>query len=144
MTVVIYILLSSALFTAVILIATTASRNANTNLVSLITEAASVIAPLILVAPSLAKKQVQGSKYGLWMAVLAGLFVGLYVLTFNKALSENKVGVVVPVIYGGGIFFSTVLSYFIYKEKVSIAEGIGLALVLAGLLVIIYARAVAK
>lgn len=140
----IYLILAALLYTAAVLVVTSASRNANTNLVALITEALSVLPPLLVILPKLAKKSFWGGQsYGLWMAALAGLAIGLFVLTFNKALTENKVGIVTPVVYGGSIFLSTVLSYFIYKEKVSLVEAIGLGLVLIGVIVVIYARATA-
>jgi uncharacterized membrane protein len=137
-----YLILSMFIFTGVILTATAASRHVNSNVVSLITEAVSVIAPLVLVIFTVSKKTVSGHGYGLWMAALSGLLVGFYVLTFNKALTENKVGVVAPVIFGGGLFLSAVLSYFLFNEKLGVLEAIGLVLMLAGLLTIIYARAV--
>lgn len=75
------------------------------------------------------------------MAVLGGVMVSIFALAFNKSLAENKVGIVTPVLYGGTIFMSTIISYFIFKEKISAVEGIGLVLVLIGLSVIIYAKA---
>jgi uncharacterized membrane protein len=138
----IYLILAVVLYTVAVLVVTSASRNANTNLVALITEILSVLPPLLVILPKLAKKSLwSGQSYGLWMAALSGLAIGLFVLTFNKALTENKVGIVTPVVYGGSIFLSTVLSYFIYKEKVSLVEAVGLGLVLIGVLVVIYARA---
>ncbi len=75
------------------------------------------------------------------MAILSGLVVSLFVLALSKSFTQNKIGIVAPVVYGGTILLSTVLSYFVFKEKLSLSEGLGLALVLAGLAVIIYARA---
>ncbi len=75
------------------------------------------------------------------MAALSGIIVSLFVLTLSKSFTQNKIGIITPVIFGGAILFTTILSYFLFKEKITITEGIGLGLVLAGLVVVIYARA---
>jgi drug/metabolite transporter (DMT)-like permease len=139
----VYLFLAIIFYTGLILVSTSASRNANTNLVAAVNNIVSAIIPLIVVIPSLSKKTFTQHKYGVWMAVLAGLLVGLFSLVLTKSFSQNKVGIVAPVVYGGTILLSTIGSYFIYKERISVTEGIGLALVLAGLAVVIYARAIA-
>jgi uncharacterized membrane protein len=140
----IYLIIATLLYTVALLIATSAARNANTNIVALIVEVASVLPPLLIILPKIAKRSYWlGQNYGLMMAALSGLFIGLFILAFNKSLTENKVGIVTPVIYGGSIVLSTVLSYFIYKEKISLLEGLGLGFVVVGVLVVIYARATA-
>lgn len=139
----IYILGAMILYTAAVLFGTAAARHANTNLVSLITNSLSILAPLLVVAPQLSKKSFTNNKFGISMAIAGGLVVGLFVMALNKSFSENKVGIVAPIVLGGAIFLSTVMSYFIFKEKINLVEGTGLVLVLIGLTVIIYARATA-
>ncbi len=139
-----YIILSSIFFTAVILVGTAGARHTNTNVASLLNALLSIVVPLLVVAPRLTKRSLEGQSYGLGMAALGGLLVGFYVLTLTKALSVNKVGIVVPIIYGSSIFATTILSYFLYKEKISFTEGLGLALLLAGFSIIIYARATTR
>jgi multidrug transporter EmrE-like cation transporter len=75
------------------------------------------------------------------MAAIGGVFIGLFVLALNKSFSENKIGIVTPIVYGGTILLSTVLSYFLFKEKVTALEGSGLLFVLIGLVIVTYARA---
>jgi drug/metabolite transporter (DMT)-like permease len=140
----IYLVLACLLYTAAVLIGTTASRNANTNIVSAITNAVSVVVPILVAAPALSKKSINGHKYGLWMAALGGVVIGLFVLALNKSFSENKVGIVTPIVYGGTILLSTVLSYFIFKEKITMLEGFGLVFVLVGLALVAYARTTAS
>lgn len=77
------------------------------------------------------------------MSLFCGVAAGIYIMALSKSFSENKVALVVPIVYGGTILLSSVLSYFIFKEKISLIEGIGLLLVLAGLAIILYARAAA-
>lgn len=137
----IYIIAALILYTTAILLGTAAARNANTNLVSLITNALSVLIPVAVVAPHLSKKAFSSHKFGIVMAVLGGIVVGLFVMALNKSFSLNKVGIVAPIVFGGAILLSTVLSIFVFKEKITFIECIGLVLVLAGLSVVIYARA---
>jgi len=77
------------------------------------------------------------------MAILSGLVVSLFVLALTKSFTQNKVGIITPVVFGGAILITTVVSYFVFKEKLSLLEGTGLAIILAGLAVVIYARATA-
>lgn len=137
----IYLILAVIFYSLAVLIGASASRNANTNLVAFLTNISSAIIPFLVILPSLSKKSFENYRYGVWMAILGGLVVGLFVMALAKSFTQNKVGIVAPVVYGGTILLSTVLSYFVFKEKLSLAEGLGLALVLAGLAVIIYARA---
>ncbi len=78
------------------------------------------------------------------MAALGGTLVGLFTLAANKSFTQNKVGIITPVIFGGAILLSTILSYFLFKEKLTLIEGVGLTLVLVGLAFVIYARATAS
>ncbi|MEK7095727.1 MAG: EamA family transporter [Patescibacteria group bacterium] len=137
----IYLILALIFYTASLLIGASASRNANTNLVTAVNTFISAIIPFIIIAPLLSKKTFVTQKYGILMAALSGIIVSLFVLTLSKSFTQNKIGIITPVIFGGAILFTTILSYFLFKEKITITEGIGLGLVLAGLVVVIYARA---
>ena len=75
------------------------------------------------------------------MAAISGIFVALFVLSLNKTLSENKVGIVTPVVYAGTIFLTTILSVFVFKEKVTALQSIGLAFLATGFMIIIYVKA---
>jgi drug/metabolite transporter (DMT)-like permease len=65
-------------------------------------------------------------------------------MALNKSFSLNKVGIVTPVVFGGAIFLSTILSYFIFKEKITGIQGLGLAFLAIGFILIIYAKATAS
>jgi drug/metabolite transporter (DMT)-like permease len=54
------------------------------------------------------------------------------------------VALVSPIVFGGTIFLSAILSYFIFKEKVSPIQFSGLAILGVGLLLIIYSAATGK
>lgn len=137
----IYLFLALIFYTGVVLTGAAAARNANITLVAAISNLVSAIIPIILVIPLLNKQTFTTQKIGVYWALIDGVFIALFALALFKSFTENKVGVVAPIIYGGTILLSTVLSYFIFKEKINLTEGIGLALILAGFSVIIYARA---
>ena len=139
----IYIILAMIFYTIIVLTGTAASRHLNTNLVAAITNLVSAIVPVAVVAPILAKKSFTSSKFGVAMALIDGFFIALFAMSLTKSFSLNKIGIVTPIVFGGSILLSTVASYFIFKEKISVTEGLGLVLVLAGLSVVIYARATA-
>ena len=140
----IYLFLAVVFYSAALLIGTSAARNANTNLASAVNTIFSAVIPFLVVIPILSKKTFQNQKYGVLMAALSGIVVSLFVLAINKSLTQNKVSIVAPVIYGETILITTILSYFIFKEKLTVLEGSGLFFVLAGFAIIIFARATAK
>lgn len=140
----IYIFLALVFYTVAILLGAAASRNANTNLVSAIMNTISAVIPVALVASLLSKKFIISQKFGVLMAVAGGVCVALFVMAINKAYSFNKVGIVAPIVFGGAIFLSTILSYFIFKEKVSQLQFIGLIILGVGFGFVIYARATGR
>lgn len=138
-----YLFLAILLFTTLSLLSAAASRRTNSNLVTLIVNTFSVLMPLIILAPAFIKKSLTIDKPALIMTIIAGLCVGLFAMTVNKSFTLNKVGIVIPVVFGGTIMLTAVLSYFIFKETLKGFELAGLLLILAGLGFIIYARSVA-
>lgn len=138
-----YLIAAIVLFTAVSLFSAGASRRISPNLATLILNVFSIVAPLTIIAFAKAKDITVSTKSGLVMAVMAGLSVGLFGFFINKSYAINKVGVVTPVIFGGTILLSTILSYFIFKESLKGLEIAGLALILLGIGLIVYTRSVA-
>ena len=132
------------LYTVGIIFGAAASRNANTNIAAAITNIVAAAVPVIVVIPQLAKKGFASSKQGIIFAILGGISIAFFVMAVNKAYSVNKVGIVAPIVFGGAIFLSTVLSYFIFKEKISLLQFAGLMFLAIGFGVIVYARAVGK
>lgn len=140
----IYIILAMLLYAMVIMFGAVASRHASANLVAAVIATFSALMPLAITMPFLSKKSLQNQKFGIMMAVIAGIIVSLFVIALNKSYAQNKVGIVAPVVFGGAIFISTVLSYFILKEKISQLQLTGLIFLATGFGMIIYARAFAK
>lgn len=140
----VYIFIALLFYTAAILFGTAASRNTNTNLAAAITNLVSAVLPIAVVIPIVSKKMVHDGKFGIFMAICSGIAIAIFALALNKSFALNKVGIVTPLIFGGAIFLSTAASYFIFKEKVSQLQFVGLLFLAVGLGIIIYARVTAK
>lgn len=131
-------------YTVALLFITAADRNLNIKLATAIINGLSALVPLIIAIPIISRKQLATQRFGIGMAVLGGLFIALFGLALGKSFSFNKVGIVTPVVFGGAIVLSTILSAVIFKEKLYRIETAGLAVMTVGILIVIYARAVAK
>lgn len=136
----IYIFLALICYSIAIILGASAARNLNSNLAAGIINTVSAIIPIAIAIPLITKKNLGSHKFGLIMSVLAGIMIALFVMAINKAYAQNKVGIVAPVVFGGAIFLSTTLSYFIFKEKVSQLQFIGLLVLAVGFSLVIYAR----
>lgn len=136
----IYIFLATVFYSAAILVGAYASRMANTNLVAALINIVSAIIPTIVAIPLLNKANVQNQKLGFIAALIAGILIALFSIALTKSYAVNKVAVVVPIVFGGSIFISAILSFAIFKEKITVFQGIGLAFLAVGLIIVTYAR----
>ncbi len=139
-----FIIIAAVFYAIAILFATVASRHLNTNLSAGILNAMSAIIPIAVAVPAVIKKENTASKFGFIMAVLGGICIAIFAMALTKSYSLNKVGIVAPLVFGGSILISTVLSVFILKEKVTFLQAIGLGALTIGLGIVIYARATGK
>jgi len=142
----IYILLAVIFYAVAITLSALASRAVDSNLVAALTNAVSAIIPIAIVVPILNKHLLESSqkKFGILIAILAGLAIAIFAMALNKSYTENKVAIVAPVVFGGAIFLSAILSSIFLKERISLLQGIGLALLAAALSLIVYARMTGK
>ncbi|MBI4098309.1 MAG: EamA family transporter, partial [Candidatus Levybacteria bacterium] len=131
----VYIFLALIFYTAVIVIGTIASRNANTNFVAAISNLIAAIIPLAVILPLLNKGLLaHTNKLGIIATILSGIAVALFTMAMVKSYSINKVAIVAPIVFGGSIFLSAILSYFFFKEKITLFQGVGLAFLAIGLI----------
>lgn len=140
----IYIIAAILLYTATTLLGAYASRHADTGLVTAIMNTLSAILPIAIIVPYFSKINIQQSKHGIVAAIFAGASIALFTLAINKSYSLNKVGIVAPIVFGGTIFLSTLLSTIIFKEKISFLQVFGLTFLGIGFVVITYARWIGK
>ncbi len=137
----IFIFIALITYSAAILVATFANRQANVSLVALIVNVISVFVPAYLVSTKW--HQVSGShnsKSGLIASIIGGLLISVFTLSLGKAYELNNVAVVGPVIFGGAIVITSVLSMFIFKEKILPLQAVGLFLVAVGLGLVVLSR----
>lgn len=99
------------------------------------------VIPVLTVLPILTRRTFETQRFGIFMAALGGIGIAGFIMALNKAFAENKVGIVTPIVFGGAIFLSTILSIFIFKEKLTALESVGLGVLGLGLAIVIYARA---
>ncbi|MEK7603136.1 MAG: hypothetical protein AAB459_02755 [Patescibacteria group bacterium] len=135
-----YIIASCLLYTAAIMLGAYASRNANTNLVSAIVNILASVVPVAVIIGSFSAKWKASSTSGLIAAALGGILIALFTMALNKAYSQENIAIISPIVFGGAIALSTVLSYIIFKEKIVPLQAIGLFFVLVGLILVIAAR----
>jgi len=140
----IYIIAAMLLYIATTLLGAYASRNADSGLITAIMNIVSAILPIAIIIPYVSKINLQDSKYGIIAAIFTGASIALFTLAINKSYSVNKVGIVAPIVFGGAIFLSTLISTVLFKEKVSLIQGFGLILLGFGFVVVTYARWVGK
>ena len=71
----------------------------------------------------------------LWFMLFAsGLILGgINILFFTKALKDINLSIAYPVFSGACIFFTVILSHFIFGEKMSAINMVGAAVVVVGI-----------
>jgi multidrug transporter EmrE-like cation transporter len=79
-------------------------------------------------------------KIGILSAALAGGLIAIFVIFLNRAYATEKIAIITPVVFGGSILLSSILSFFIYKERIAPLQLLGLSLVLAGIALIIISK----
>lgn len=136
-----FILIATVAYSVAIVLLTVASRHLNTNLASGIINLISAVIPLAVAIPLVTKRSLVNSKFGLSIALLGGVCVAIFAMALSKSYSVNKVGIVSPVVFGGAILLSAILSLIFLKEKITLLQVVGMFILALGLGVIIYARA---
>lgn len=138
----VFIIVAAVFYSIAIILSTIASRKIDTNLAAGIGNLIAAIIPIAIAAPLLNKKllTVPDSRFGMIMEILAGICVALFTMALTKSFSINKVAIVVPIVFGGSIFLSAILSTIFLKEKITLTESFGLSVLLIGLGIITYAR----
>lgn len=133
-----YIFLATIFYTGAIMMGAIASRLINSSIVSAISNSISAILPIIVVLPLVNKRVIENGKLGILSAICAGICIAFFALSINKSFQVNKVAIVSPIVFGGMIFLTAILSYFFLKEKLTPVHLVGLSFLGVGLILIIY------
>ena len=134
----IYIFLALATYSSAILLATYANRHANISRVALVVNVISIFVPLLLYLG--AKGDKTSSKNGILAAIAGGVVISVFTLALGKSYEQNNVAIVAPIVFGGSIVITSIVSMFLFKEKIVPIQAVGLALVALGLILIIFSR----
>lgn len=74
------------------------------------------------------------SAKGIWLSVIAGIFVGLAeifsFIVFSKGVSASAG---IPVIIGGSVLFAAIIGFIFLKDSLSASNIMGLLLIIAGI-----------
>jgi uncharacterized membrane protein len=71
---------------------------------------------------------------------LAGVAIAVFSILLIKAFEKGGLSYVVPVIYAGSILISALVGWLIFKEQFNTLGGIGVALILVGIVLVILSR----
>lgn len=137
----IYIILALLFYSLTQFFASIASKNTHSVVAPAITNAISALLPIGILFVEWSGLKVQKHPVkGITFALLAGVTIALFTIFMNKSYATNKVGIVVPIVFGGSIFLSTMLSSLILHESISRLQVFGLIFLFIGFTIIIFAK----
>lgn len=134
----IYIALATVFYSVFILLNTIAARVIDPVFAAAVVTGVSAIIPVVIAvrAQTLTLTPLQG----VVAAVAAGICIALYSIFLNRAFAAEKVGVVVPIVYGGSLVITTVLSLVVFRERIGTLQAIGLVVMMIGIGIVTYSR----
>lgn len=113
-------------------------------LVPIIVNVVAVIVPLIVLASKLANKGhlLPTQRSGLIFAALAGFGIAIFAIAFHKIFQYGgNLSYISPVIFGGAIGMSAVMSLIFLKESITFYHAAGIFMIVAGMVLIAVAKA---
>ncbi len=78
---------------------------------------------------------------GMALSILAGLCIAAFGFFVMKAFESGAASYVIPLVYGGTIAVSTLVGWAAFREQIPPAQTAGIALILCGLGMVVFARA---
>jgi drug/metabolite transporter (DMT)-like permease len=139
-----YIFAALFFYTVAILLGAYAARHAGPAVVSTVTNGIAFVAAGAFAASELLKRGAVNQRAGIMAAIAGGIAIGIFTVALNKAFSTDKVAIVSPIVFGGSIFLTAILGYFIFKERITPFQAAGLVFLLIGMSLIVYAKATGK
>ena len=144
MTLVILIILATVFYTLFDLFASRAGLSIDPNLSSVIFNGIGALIPLVVYgiykyekgAPIMAT-----TKNGVLYSLLAGISIAVFSILLITIFEKGEVSYVVPVIYGGTIALASLFGWLFFKEIITPLEATGIAVILIGVFMIIWAKA---
>lgn len=140
----IYILFSMVCYSVFLIFIGIASRRLESSAVNMIGNISAAIIPTIIFFTTSNISKIKSDKYGLITSIIAGVFITFYGLFLSKSFTTDKVAIISPIVYGGTILISAIAGIYVFKEKITMIQGIGLVLILTGIAFVIYAKSTGK
>jgi transporter family protein len=140
----IYIFLAILFYAALTMLSAVASRTIAPTLVAAIINSVAAVISIVVVIPNLDKTILENGYFGIRMAIFGGIALVFFALVINKSYQVNNVAIVAPLVLGGSMILTTILSFIFFNEKVSQLKGYGLITVGIGLVLIILAAKTGK
>lgn len=129
------------LYTLFDLFVAKAGGKLNDNLASTIFNGIGALVPLLIYAVMRPKNATPTTTEGVVYSVLAGISIAIFsIILVNLFARAENVSFILPAIYGGAVVFGALAGFFFFKETISGVGWAGLALVAAGLGLLIYSR----
>jgi len=143
MSIIILIILATILYTLFDIFASKASNRIDANLSSIIFNGLGAILPLMIYV---FYKFIKGTKLiattssGIIYSIFAGIAIALFSILLIKIFEKGGLAYVVPLIYGGTIALASLTGWLIFKESVSSLQILGIAVVVIGIGLIVFAK----
>ena len=131
-------------YTTALMFIAIASRRLDSSIVTMIGNIISAIIPIGAALPMIERYPVAQNKEGYMYAAIAGACIAIFGIALARSFADSRVAIVNPIVFGGSIFLTAVLSAFIFKERISMFQGIGLACMFVGLSFIVYSKVTGK
>lgn len=131
-------------YSAALLCITLASRKIDSTIVTGLGNLIATVVALTLAIPFVNKNLIETQRGALVYAVLSGVFITIFSLAISRSLAVNKVAIVNPIVFGGSIFLTALVSAVVFKEKIGFVQGIGLLFMMIGLILVIYTKATSR
>jgi len=140
MTLVVLMILCTVLYASFEIFAGLAGNHINSWLAAVMYNGIGTLVPLIVYL-SVASKGKTTAK-GIFFAGLAGVGIMLFSVIFARIFAlGGDLPYVIPVIYGGAIVLSSMFGWLVLRDRLSLLQGAGLMLILAGITLVVVAKA---
>ncbi|HET9174567.1 MAG TPA: EamA family transporter [Candidatus Saccharimonadales bacterium] len=81
------------------------------------------------------------TKNGVIYSLLAGVAIALFSIIFIKIFEKGTLSYVIPLIYGGTVVLASLLGIFMFHDKVSVLQVLGLFVIAVGISIVVIAKA---
>lgn len=138
------ILVALGFYTTALMLIAVASRSINASVVTMVVNIMSAVIPIGAALPLIERYPVAQNKEGYMYAAIAGACIAVFGIALARSFADSRVAIVSPIVFGGSIFLTAILSALIFKERISMFQGIGLACIFVGLSFIVYSKITGK